>query len=86
MYFVHSNCLQYSFLNLEILEIQFHMFPFLVHSGLYNTLAFGQKLPIQTALHNLLGSTHPEVTEDLYYVLSTRRSQISDFWAPAHGL
>ena len=40
---------------------------------------FGQKLSIQTARHTFLESRHPEVTENLYYDLSTRQSQITIF-------
>ena len=36
---------------------------------------FGQKLAIWTAHHTFLESRHPEVTKNLYYVLSTRRGQ-----------
>ena len=36
---------------------------------------FCQKLPIRTAYHTFLESKHPEVTKNLYYVLSTCRSQ-----------
>ena len=44
-----------------------------------NTSIFSHKLPIQTAHHTFLESRHPEVTKNLYYVLSTRRSQIPIF-------
>ena len=40
---------------------------------------FHQKLLIQTAHQTFLESRHPEVTKNLYYVLSTRRSQIPIF-------
>ena len=40
---------------------------------------FCQKLPIQTAHHIFLESRHLEVTKNLYYVLSSRRSQIPIF-------
>ena len=53
--------------------------PPLVHSGLLNTSIFGQKLPIQTAHQTFLETRHPEVTKNLYYVLSTRRRQIPIF-------
>ena len=42
-------------------------------------LNFCQKLPIQTVHHIFLEIRHPEVTKNLYYVLSSRRSQISIF-------
>ena len=48
----------------------------LVHSGLQNISIFGQKLPIWTAHHNFLESRNPEVSNNLYYVLSTSRGQI----------
>ena len=51
----------------------------LIHSDPQNTLIFGQKLPIQTAHHTFLESGHPEVTKNLYCVLSTRWSQIPIF-------
>ena len=40
---------------------------------------FCQKLPIQTAHHIFLESRYLEVTKNLYYVLSSRRSQIPIF-------
>ena len=43
------------------------------------------KQPIETVHHTFLGSRHPDVTKNLY-VLSTHRSQIPIFYAPAHGL
>ena len=58
----------------------------LVHSGPKTTLIFSQKLPIQTAHHTFVESRHPEVTKNLYDVLFTCQSQISIFWALAHGL
>ena len=42
-------------------------------------LSFERKLPIWTTHHTFLESTHPEVTKNLYYVLSPRRSQIPIF-------
>ena len=39
---------------------------------------FGQKLPIRTD-HHFLESRHPEVVKNLYYVLSSRWSQIAIF-------
>ena len=42
-------------------------------------LNLGQKLPIRTAHHIFLESRHPEVTKNLYYVLSTCWSQILIF-------
>ena len=42
-------------------------------------LNFGQKLPIRTANHTFLESRHPEVTKNLYYVLSTHQRQIPSF-------
>ena len=41
---------------------------------------FGQKLPNWTAHHTFLESRHPEVTKNLYYVLSTCQSQILFFF------
>ena len=38
-------------------------------------LNFGQKLPIRTTHHTFLGSRHPKVTKNLYYVLSHEGSQ-----------
>ena len=72
-------CLSYSFLNLKILIIHFHVLPSLVHSGLQNTTIFVRKLPIQTAHHTFRESRRSEVTKNLYYVSSTRRSQIPIF-------
>ena len=66
-------------MNLKILKIHFHLVPPLVHSGLLNTSIFGQKLPIWTAHHTFPESRHPEVTKNLCYVLSTRRSQRPNF-------
>ena len=40
---------------------------------------FGQKLLIPTAHHTFLQSKHTDVTKNLYYVLSTHRSQIPIF-------
>ena len=42
-------------------------------------MIFAQKLLIPTAHHTFLESRHPKVTKNLYYILSTRRSQISIF-------
>ena len=72
-------CLSYSFLNLKILIIHFHVVPSLVHSGLQNTTIFVRKLPIQTAHHTFRERRRSEVTKNLYYVSSTRRSQIAIF-------
>ena len=52
------------------------MVPILVHPGLWNTSIFGQKLPIRTAQHMFLKRRYSEVTEKLYHVLSTSRSQV----------
>ena len=79
IYFFRSDCLYCSFLNLKILKINFYVVPHLVHSGLKNTTIFGQKLLIRTAHHTFLEGRHPEVTKNLYYVLSIRRSQIPIF-------
>ena len=38
-------------------------------------LNFWQKLPIRTAHHTFLESRHPEVTKNLYYVLSPKMSK-----------
>ena len=38
-------------------------------------LNFGQKLPIWTTHNAFLESRHPDVTKNLYYVLSAKRSQ-----------
>ena len=38
-------------------------------------LNFGQKLPIWTTRNAFLESRHPDVTKNLYYVLSRKRSQ-----------
>ena len=59
------------------------MAPSLVYSGLHNTSIFGHKLKIWKAHHTFLESRHAEVTKNLYYALSTRRSQIPIFF---HGL
>ena len=40
---------------------------------------FGGNLLIRTAHHNFLVSRHPEVTKNLYYVLSTHQRQIPSF-------
>ena len=46
---------------------------------------FRQKLLIWTVHHTFLESRHPEVTKNLYHVLSTRHSQTPIFQAPVHG-
>ena len=44
-------------------------------------LNFGQKPPIQTALHNFLESTHPEVTENSYcFVLQEESKKGISSW------
>ena len=43
-------------------------------------------LPIQTAHHTFLESRHSEITKNLYYGLSTYRSQIAIFQALVHRL
>ena len=45
-----------------------------------------QRLPIWTAHYTFLESTHPGVTKNLYYVLSTHWSQIPIFYAPTHWI
>ena len=73
-----STCLKHSYLNFKILKIHFqiHYFgPF--WSVKY--LIFCQKLLIWTGHHTFPESRHPEVTKNLYYVLSTRQSQILNF-------
>ena len=45
-----------------------------------------ESYPFRQNIYNILENTLPEVTKNLYYVLSTRRSQIPIFLAPAHGL
>ena len=40
---------------------------------------FYQKLPIRTAHHTFMESRYPEVTKNLYYLLSTCQSQIPIF-------
>ena len=72
-------CLSYSFLNLKMLKIDFHVVPLLVNSDLQNTSIFGKKLPIQTPHNTFLESRHPEVTDNLYYVFYSSQSQISIF-------
>ena len=59
------------------------MVPSLVYSGLHNASIFGHKLKIWKAHHTFLESKYAEVTKNLYYALSTRRSQIPIFF---HGL
>ena len=59
-----------------MLKIHFYLVSTSVCSGLWNTSIFGQKLPIRTTHYTFLESRHPEVTKNLYHVLSTRRSQI----------
>ena len=49
-----------------MLKIRFHVVSPLVHSGLYDTSIFDQKLPIWTAHHTFLESKHPEVAKNLY--------------------
>ena len=73
-----------------------HFFPLLFLLNLFITFislnlkilnTFRQKLLIRTAHHTFLESRHPEVIKDLYYVLSTHRSQIPIvLTASAHGL
>ena len=63
-----------------------HVVPLLIHSGLQDISIFDQKLPIRTTHHTFLQSRQPAVTKNLYYVLSTRRSQIPIFLVPAQGL
>ena len=53
--------------------------PHLVHSGLKNNSHLGQKLLIQKSHHTFLESAHLGVTKNLYYALSTSRSQIPIF-------
>ena len=46
------------------------------------SVAFGQKLPIQTDHHTFLESRHPEVTKNPFYVLSPMgaKNGISSSW------
>ena len=74
IYFCRSKSLCFSFLNSKILKIHFYVISILVHSEIAQF--FGRKLPIQTAHHTFLESRHPEVTKNLYYVLSISQSQI----------
>ena len=60
-------------------------FIFRCHSTLWSILVcripvFGQRLLIWTSHHTFLKSRHHEVTKNLYYVLSTCRSQIPIFF------
>ena len=55
------------------------MVPPLVHFGLWNTSIFGEKLPTGAAYHTFLESRHPEITKNLYYILSTGWSQMLIF-------
>ena len=66
-------------MNLKIVKIYFHLPPPLWFILVSKIPQFGQKLPIRTAHHSFLESKHPEVTKNLYYVLSTRQSQIPIF-------
>ena len=80
IYFFCSNCLCHLFLNLKILKTHFHMVFPSVHSGPLKTSIFGQKLPMQTAHHTFLEIRHPEITKNLYQLLSTRPSQMAIFF------
>ena len=58
----------------------------LIHSGLKYISIFDQKLlPIRTTHHTFLKSKQPAVTKNLFYVLSTRQSQIPIFLVPSSG-
>ena len=73
-FFFRSN--KQLFLNSKILKIQFHAVPPLVHSGLQNISIFGQQLPISADHYTFPESRHPDVTRNLFCVLSTRQRQI----------
>ena len=85
IYFLRSNCLYHSFLNLKILKIHFHVVALWIVLAC-KTPQFLEKLPIQAAHHTFPERRHPEATKNLHYVLSTRRSQMPYFYAQAPRL
>ena len=85
IYFLRSNCLYHSFLNLKILKIHFHVVALWIVLAC-KTPQFLEKLPIQAAHHTFPERRHPEATKNLDYVLSTRRSQMPYFYVQAPRL
>ena len=67
IYFLRSNCLYHSFLNLKILKIHFHVVALWIVLAC-KTPQFLEKLPIQAAHHTFPERRHPEATKNLHYV------------------
>ena len=65
-----------------MVKIHFHVVPFFGLFWSVKYLNFAQKLRIWTAHHTFLERRHPEVTKNLYYVLSHKESKK----VSAHGL
>ena len=82
--FFRSNCLEHSFLNLNIVKIHFDVVPPFGPFWSVKYLNFGQKLPIQTIHHTFIESRHSEVTKNPYYVLSPEWGQkkVISSWTP----
>ena len=78
IYFFCSTCLYHSFLNLKIPKIYFQIHQFGPFWSV-KYLNFSPKATIWTAHHTFLKGRHSEVTQNLYYVLSSCRSQITVF-------